>query len=106
MLLTDWLFLESPAVLALSALISALESRIDLEELITSIIDRYGGGRGVGELVAVAGEIRRDVQAAIARVAAQEGHFRSAIKKVMGIHKRLYRSRTGDAGQPAENAER
>lgn len=90
-LLTDWVFLESPAILALSALIIALRSRIDLEELLQSLLSSLEIDRNVGQLIEIADKIRLEVERVTVLTAGSEQQFRSATKKVQGVHKRLAR---------------
>lgn len=90
-LLTDWIFLESPAIIALSALIIALRSRIDLEELLQSLLSSFEIDRNAGQLIAIADTIGLEVVRVTALTASSEQQFRSATKKVQGVHKRLGR---------------
>lgn len=100
-LLTDWIFLESPAILALSGFISALRSRIDLEELVQSLLSACEIDRNAGQLLALADSIRTDTERVAVLTASSEQQFRSATKKVQGVHKRLVR---GNAPAEATNS--
>lgn len=89
-LLTDWIFQESPAVLALSGFIAALRSRIDLEELLQSLLAACNIDTNVDQLLALADTIRTETSGSphsLLRTAI------SAAKKVQGVHKRLARGK-------------
>ena len=92
-LLTDWIFQESPAVLALSGFIAALRSRIDLEELLQSLLAACNIDTNVDQLLALADTIRTETERVAVLTASSEQQFRSAAKKVQGVHKRLARGK-------------
>lgn len=92
-LLTDWIFQESPAILALSGFIAALRSRIDLEELLQCLLAACNIDTNVDQLLALADTIRAETERVAVLTASSEQQFRSAAKKVQGVHKRLARGK-------------
>ena len=88
---TDWIFLETPGMLAVCGVIGVLRTREDLEEVVSSVLGACEVERSVQEVVQIADRVIEEVRRVGEVAGTAEQQFRSVMKKVQGVHKRIAR---------------